>query len=67
MTTINGPILMKMNINHPQTTDVNISKAQPPKAKGLGGVRLEKRKIYILVKTNRRPLVGALAYKRGKV
>ena len=45
MTTIDGPILMKMNINHPQTADVNISKAQPPKAKGLGGVPLEKPKM----------------------
>ena len=45
MTAIDGLILMKMNINHLQTTDVNISKAQPPKAKGLGGVRLEKPKM----------------------
>ena len=45
MTPIDGPILMKMNINHPQTTDVNISKGHPPKAKGLGGVQLEKPKM----------------------
>ena len=45
MTPIDGPIVMKMNINHPQTTDVNISKAQPPKVKGLGGVILEKPKM----------------------
>ena len=29
---------MKINMNHPQITDVNISKAQPSKASGLGGV-----------------------------
>ena len=45
MATIDGLILMKMVQNHPHTTDVNISKAQPPKAKGLGGVILEKPKM----------------------
>ena len=39
MAPIDGAIGMKININHPQTTDVNISKAQPSKASGLGGVR----------------------------
>ena len=38
MAPIDGAIGMKININHPQTTDVNISKAQPSKASGLGGV-----------------------------
>ena len=39
MAPIDGAIGMKININLPQTTDVNISKAQPCKASGLGGVR----------------------------
>ena len=39
MAPIDGAIGMKININIPQTTDVNISKAQPSKASGLGGVR----------------------------
>ena len=30
---------MKINLDLPQTTDVNISKAQPSKVSGLGGVR----------------------------
>ena len=38
MAPIDGAIGMKININHPQTTDVNISKAQPSKASGPGGV-----------------------------
>ena len=38
MAPIDGAIGMKININHPQTTDVNIFKAQPSKASGLGGV-----------------------------
>ena len=38
MAPIDGAIGMKININLPQTTDVNISKAQPSKASGLGGV-----------------------------
>ena len=42
---MDGPILMKMNINHPWTTDVNISQAQLPRAKGLGEVALEKPKM----------------------
>ena len=29
---------MKIHINLPQTTDVNISKGQPSRANGLGGV-----------------------------
>ena len=39
MAPIDGAIGMKININTAQTTDVNISKAQPSKASGLGGVR----------------------------
>ena len=38
MAPIDGAIGMKIDINLPQTTDVNISKAQPSKASGLGGV-----------------------------
>ena len=38
MAPIDGTIGMKIDINLPQTTDVNISKAQPSKASGLGGV-----------------------------
>ena len=38
MAPIDGAIDMKININTAQTTDVNISKAQPCKASGLGGV-----------------------------
>ena len=38
MAPIDGAIGMKININTAQTTDVNISKAQPSKASGLGGV-----------------------------
>jgi hypothetical protein len=41
MAAIDGLILMQININHPLTTVINISKAQPPKAKGLGGVGLK--------------------------
>ena len=39
MAPIDGAIGMKIDINIPQTTDVNISKAQTSKASGLGGVR----------------------------
>ena len=39
MAPIDGAIGMKINLDLPQTTDVNISKAQPSKASGLGGVR----------------------------
>ena len=39
MSPIDGPIGLKMNINHPQTYSDNISKVQPSKANGLGGVR----------------------------
>ena len=39
MAPIDGAIAMQIDINLPQTTDVNISKAQPSKASGLGGVR----------------------------
>ena len=39
MAPIDGAIGMKININTAQTTDVNISKAQPCKAISLGGVR----------------------------
>ena len=38
MATIDGLIFMKININHLQMPAVNISKNQPRKAKGLGGV-----------------------------
>ena len=38
MAPIDGTNGMKINLNLPQTTDVNISKAQPSKASGLGGV-----------------------------
>ena len=44
MTSIDGAIWMKIDMNHPQTTDVNISKDQPPKASGLGGVQLQRSK-----------------------
>ena len=37
MAPLDGTILTKMNIKHPQMPDNNISKAQPSKAKGLGG------------------------------
>ena len=39
MAPIDGAIGMKINLDLPQTTDVNISEAQPSKASGLGGVR----------------------------
>ena len=39
MAPIDGAIAMKINLDLPQTTDVNISKAQPSKVSGLGGVR----------------------------
>ena len=39
MAPIGGAIGIKVDINLPQTTDVNISKAQPSKASSLGGVR----------------------------
>ena len=38
MASIDGAIGMKIHINLPQTTDVNISKGQPSRANGLGGV-----------------------------
>ena len=44
MAPIDGTISTKMNIKHPQMNDVNISKAQPSKAKGLGGVRFPRSK-----------------------
>ena len=40
MSPIDGAIRMEMNINHPQTTDVNISEDQPSKASGLGEEKL---------------------------
>ena len=54
---------MKININHPQTTDVNISKAQPSKATGLGGVVfLRSKSAPTLYKySQQRPLRGLLA------
>ena len=38
MAPIDGGIGMKINMSNPQTTDVNISKSQPSRASGLGGV-----------------------------
>ena len=53
MAPIDGTISTKMNIKHPQMNDVNISKAQPSKAKGLGGVRFPRSKnaalLYIYI------------------
>ena len=45
MAPIDGIISTKMNIKHPQMNDVNISKAQPSKAKDLGGVQFPRSKI----------------------
>ena len=39
MAPIDGAIGMKIDINLPKTTDVNISEAQPSEASSLGGVR----------------------------
>ena len=39
MAPLDGAIGMKINLDLPQTTDANISKAQPSKVSGLGGVR----------------------------
>ena len=38
MAPVDGLIGMKMNTNHPLMPDVNISKDQPSKSKGLGAV-----------------------------
>ena len=38
MAPIDGAIGMKINLDLPQTTDDHISKAQPSKVSGLGGV-----------------------------
>ena len=46
MAPIDGAISMKINLDLPQTTDVNISKAQPSKASGLGGVRCLKQAFF---------------------
>ena len=40
-----GVILMKLLINHRQTTDVNKFQGQPSKAKGLGGVGSQRNKM----------------------
>ena len=40
MSPIDGPILLVSEIYLAHTTDVNISKVQPSKANGLGGVAL---------------------------
>ena len=40
MSPIDGPIWLVSEINLGDTSDDNISKAQPSKAKGLGGVAL---------------------------
>ena len=39
MAPLDGAIGMKINLDLPQTTDDHISKAQPSKVSGLGGVR----------------------------
>ena len=44
MSPIDGAISMKININHPQTISNNISKDQPSKASGLGGVASQRSK-----------------------
>ena len=44
MAPINGAIGLKLNICNAYTTDVNISKAQPSKACGLGGVASQRAK-----------------------
>ena len=44
MAPLDGTILTKMNIKHPQMPDNNISKAQPSKACGLGGVASQRSK-----------------------
>ena len=44
MATKDGAVLIKMNINTPQTIDVNISKDQPSRVSGLGGVALRRSK-----------------------
>ena len=49
MATIDGLIFMKININHLQMPAVNISKNQPGKAKGLGGVVPNRSKIAALL------------------
>ena len=49
MAPLDGTILTKMNIKHPQMPDNNISKAQPSKAKGLGGVLTIRSKIAALL------------------
>ena len=54
MAPIDGTIWMKIDINLPLTIDVNISKGQPPRASGLGGVRFQRSKspaIYYIYKT----------------
>ena len=53
MAPIDGAIGLKLNICNAYTTDVNISKGQPSKASGLGGVRSPRSKcapIYYLDK-----------------
>ena len=40
MSPIDGPILLVLEINLAYTSNLNISKAQPSKANGLGGVAL---------------------------
>ena len=44
MAPIDGAIGLKLNICNAYTTDVNISKAQPSKACGLGGVASQRSK-----------------------
>ena len=58
MAPIDGAIGMKIDINLPQTTDVNISEAQPSKASGLGGVRcLRSKSAPILYKYKLNPVL----------
>ena len=59
MAPIDGAIGMKIDINLPQTTDVNISKAQPSKASGLGGV--------VFLRTKSAPTLPTLCKYRQKV
>ena len=49
MSPIDGPIVLVSEIYLAHTSDVNISEAQPSKAKGLGGVA--ERILWILIYT----------------
>ena len=60
MASIDGAIWMKIHINLPQTTDVNISKGQPSRANGLGGVVSLRSKsptiLYFMTLLEKRPV-----------